>query len=55
MITAQVESKKNVLNIFRDALKNEFDNNGVKVVDSKGSSSDAIVRVGLKNTGVISE
>ncbi|MFP6870677.1 MAG: YajG family lipoprotein, partial [Nitrospinota bacterium] len=48
MITAQVESKKNVLNIFRDALKNEFNNNGVKVGDSKGSSSDAINRVGLK-------
>jgi len=48
MITAQVESEKDVLKIFRDALKNEFNNNGVNVVDSKGSSSDAIVRVGLK-------
>jgi len=48
MITAQVESKKDVLKIFYDALKNEFNNNGVKVVDSKETSSDAIVRVGLK-------
>lgn len=48
MITAQVESEKEVKKIFQDALKKELVNNGIKVVDKKESSSDAVVHVGLK-------
>jgi uncharacterized lipoprotein YajG len=47
-ITASVTSKKSVLTVIYEALKNEFAGNGHSIVQSKDGSSDALIRVALK-------
>lgn len=48
MVTASVKSKKEVTVVLYDALKNELENNGHKIVNTKEDKYDAFIKVLLK-------
>ncbi len=47
-VAASVKSDKEVTMVLHDALKNELENNGHRVVDTKEAPSDVIIHLGLK-------
>lgn len=48
IVTASVKSKKEVTVILYDALKNELENNGHKIANTKENKYDAFIKVLLK-------